>query len=132
MSGLGSLMSNQNNQGGGGSGGGVDLSMIGDIIGGLSSLAGNNRRTRSHKHREEEDDDENESSGFDFESVLNIASSFMGQSGNAEGMMGLLPLVLNTFGGSSTDKHGRSDHSDHSWYMPPILENAHLMWDHFR
>ncbi|XP_058797901.1 uncharacterized protein LOC131668073 [Phymastichus coffea] len=128
ISGLGSLMGNQN-QGGGDGGGGVDLSMIGDLIGGLSSLAGNNRRTRSpHQHEGEE----NESSGFDFDSMLNIASAFMGQSGNAEGIMGLLPLVLDTFAGSSTDKHGKSDHSDHSWFMPPILENIHLMWDHFR
>ena len=125
ISGLGSLMGGA--QGGDG-GGGMDLSMLGNIVEGLSAMggAGQPKQKRATDHSEDK-----EAQGFDFDSMINIASMFMGQQGNAEGLMGLLPLVLDTFSGSST-KDGHSDHSDHSWFMPPILENAHLMWDHFR
>lgn len=133
ISGLGSLMAGQNQVGGdgGGGGGGIDLSLVGDLISGFSSITGGGggggHQKRSHGSQEQPQ----QSSGFDFDSLLNIASAFMGQSGNAEGVMGLLPLVLDTFSGGHS-KGGHDDHSDHSWFMPPILENAHLMWDHFR
>ncbi|XP_014230721.1 uncharacterized protein LOC106655049 [Trichogramma pretiosum] len=138
ISGIGSLMAaTQGGQSGvgqnSGPGAGIDLSMIGNLIGGLSSLSSAASPSHSHQKRSMHHENAAESSegGFDFNSMINIASAFMGQTGNAEGVMGLLPLVLNTFSGN-TDKNGHTDHSDHSWYMPPILENIHLMWDHFR
>lgn len=136
LAGLGSMMAGQGaGGGGGGGGGGIDLSLVGDIISGISSMTSGaqktKRSTKQHQHSSGEED-ESSGGGFDFEGMLNIASAFMGQSGNAEGVMGLLPLVLDTFSGGGGKSGDRHDHSDHSWFMPPILENAHLMWDHFR
>jgi hypothetical protein len=123
ISGLGSIMSGQSH-GPASEESGIDLSIIGDIIGGLSSLSGGSYKSK----RSMDNSIDKESSDFDFDGMLNIASMFMGQTGNAEGFMGLVPIFLDTFSG----KNSRQDHSDHSWFMPPILENAHLMWDHFR
>ena len=128
------MAASQGQSGDKGSGGNIDLSMIGDLIGGLSSLnaASSNQHQHNQKRSISEDNQESSSGGFDFESMLNVASAFMGQSGNAEGVMGLLPVILDTFASGSSNKDGKHDHSDHSWYMPPILEHIHVMWDHFR
>ncbi|XP_014207126.1 uncharacterized protein LOC106638481 [Copidosoma floridanum] len=132
ISGLGSLMAGVQGSGGGAGngdsgGGGLDLSVVSGIIEGLSSLSSGTAQPRRASN---EVGHESESPGFDFNGMLGIASAFMGQTGNAEGAMGLLPLILDTFSGAA--KNDRHDHSDHSWFMPPILENLHLMWDHFR
>lgn len=136
LAGLGSMMAGQAGGGGaGGGGGGIDLSLVGDIIGGISSMAAGAQKTKrsaNSKHPHSGEESESTGGGFDFEGMLNVASAFMGQSGNAEGIMGLLPMVLDTFSGGGGKPGEKHDHSDHSWFMPPILENAHLMWDHFR
>ncbi|KAJ8686757.1 hypothetical protein QAD02_022551 [Eretmocerus hayati] len=138
--GLGSLMAGQGGGGGkdGGGGGGLDLSVVGSIISGLSSLNSAASNTHSKRSIDDGHGHGHESSapasqGFDFDSLLGVASSFLSQSGNAEGVMGLLPLVLDTFSGGGAAKTGNPhDHSDHAWFMPPVLEKLHLMWDHFR
>ncbi|XP_023289404.1 uncharacterized protein LOC105701497 [Orussus abietinus] len=117
---------------------------IGDIISGLGSLvtgansgstlgsifeslteSGNNKRAKR-------DHGDESSGGIDFDTMINLASMFMGQKNAAQGLMGLMPMILQNMGGdfesSSNDKH---DHSGHSWFMPPVLESIHVMWDHF-
>lgn len=134
LSGLGNLIGGaggQRGQGGQREGGGLDLSMLGSIVDMVSSSTGGGGQ------RAKKDSDEEHSGGgggLDFESMLNIAGMFMGSGGNADGMMGLLPMLFDTFGGGSSDgARGRKhDHSSHSWYMPPVLENIHVMWEHFR
>lgn len=70
---------------------------------------------------------------FDFENMINIGSMLLGQRSNGEALLGFLPMILETFniGGDSSDSTKSHDHSGHSWFLPPILENLHVMWDHF-
>lgn len=126
INGLGSLLSGNQN-----GGNGIDLSMISNVIESFSASSGSSEKDH-HSHKEKQKSDEN--NGIDFENVLNIASMFLGQNGNSEGIMGLIPMFLENFANGGSDVSGgkKHDHSDHSWYMPPVLENLHLMWDHFR
>lgn len=133
MSGIGSLMGGVKGVGGGDSGGDIDyMSMIGGVIQGISSATGSKSKRSVSDNLV--DDDESSGGGFDFENMLNIASMFMGQKGNAEGAFGLLPVVMNIFSGvgSKLNSDGTHDHSDHSWYLPPVIEKIHVIWDHFR
>ncbi|XP_046610947.1 uncharacterized protein LOC124300677 isoform X1 [Neodiprion virginianus] len=133
--------------GGNGNGAGQILSGIGSLLAGAGGQGGGNPLVNSvlesfmqsgkgaSRSRRESESEGN--GGFDFETMVNIASMFMGDNpgANAEGIMGFLPMLLQNFGGdgsaggsSGVKKH---DHSGHSWFLPPILENAHIMWEHF-
>ncbi|XP_017889842.1 uncharacterized protein LOC108630832 isoform X2 [Ceratina calcarata] len=122
VSGIGSLFSgNENNQG-------VDLSMIGSVLNGvLNSDKSSKRNARSAETTQQP--------GIDLENIVNMGSMLMGQNGNADLVMGLLPMLLQNLGTESNEVDGppkkAHDHSGHSWYMPPILENLHVMWEHF-
>lgn len=128
LSGVGSLLSGQNGQGGRTGAGGIDLSMLGMLVDTFASATngGDNKRPRSSDH-----DDSNEvEGGMDFDSLLGIASTiFGGSNNNAGNLAGLLPTLLEGFT-SRGHKHS-SDHASHSWYMPPIIENMHVLWEHF-
>nr|XP_012143894.1 PREDICTED: uncharacterized protein LOC100875751 [Megachile rotundata]XP_012143896.1 PREDICTED: uncharacterized protein LOC100875751 [Megachile rotundata]XP_012143897.1 PREDICTED: uncharacterized protein LOC100875751 [Megachile rotundata] len=119
VSGIGSLLGgSENNQG-------VDFSVIGSVLDGMMSSNKNTKRSISADTETNQDQ-----STIDLDDVF---GSFMGQNGNSELLMGLLPMLLQNLGsievaGLSSKPH---DHSGHSWYMPPILENLHVMWDHF-
>ena len=134
LSGLGSLMGGPSaGQGGqaGQGGDGIDLSMLGSIVEMVSSASGGGNK----KSKRDTDGETSEGGSFDFESMMNVASMFMSQGGNAEGLMGFLPMFLDNLGGASSNSVGhdkKQDHSAHSWYMPPVLENLHVMWEHFR
>ncbi|XP_076759445.1 uncharacterized protein LOC143428454 isoform X2 [Xylocopa sonorina] len=125
VSGLGSLFSGNEN------GNGVDLSMLGTV---LSSVV-NSKSKDSRRSARSVETDEHEQPGIDFSNVLNMGSMLLGQNGNFDLLMGVLPMLLSNLGGESNEIDGKShkahDHSGHSWYMPPVLENLHLMWDHF-
>lgn len=116
ISGLSNLISSgQNNQG-------FDISMVGSI---LSALNTGKRSTRDTEHKED--------SGIDWSSVINMGSMFLQQNGNGDMAMGLVPMLLDALGhGINDDDAGNKDHSGHSWFLPPVLENIHVMWEHFR
>lgn len=120
LSGLGSLISGgQNNQG-------FDMSMVGTLLSALSSNGDSNSGKRSA--RDAEHDDEN---AIDWGNVISMGSTFLQQ--NNDMVMGLVPMLLEAFGhGTNDDDGGSKDHSGHSWFLPPFLENIHVMWDHFR
>lgn len=130
LSGLGNLMASVNQQGKNDGTGGVDLSMLGPLMQLVASASsGANQRSKRSNERE------TGAPAFDFESMMSMASMFMGgKSNNMDGIMGLVPMILENFnnGGSSSEKSKSHDHSSHAWFMPPILENLHVMWDHFR
>ncbi|XP_071556267.1 uncharacterized protein [Temnothorax nylanderi] len=115
ISGLSSLMSGgQNNQG-------FDLSMVSSI---LSALNTGKRSTRDTEHKED--------SGIDWASIVNMGSMFFQQSANSDMAMGLVPMLLDALGhGMNDNDAGNKDHSGHSWFLPPVLENIHVMWEHF-
>lgn len=122
MSGIGSLFSGSEN------GQGIDLSMIGSVLNGvMNSDKGSKRSAKSVEAKQEP--------GIDLEGIVNMGSMLMSQNGNSDLMMGLIPMLLSNFGIDNNEVDGASnkmhDHSGHSWYMPPIVENLHVMWDHF-
>ncbi|XP_015127038.1 uncharacterized protein LOC107048401 [Diachasma alloeum] len=129
LSGLGNLMASAsggqnkpNDQGG------MDLSMLGPLLQMVATASGGSQKA------DHEAEQKSRSSGFDFESMLNVASMFMGSNNNNNdvgGLMGLLPMILDNINGGGSQSGRSHDHSGHSWYMPPILENIHVMWDHF-
>lgn len=118
ISGISSLMSGgQNNQG---------FDMIGTI---LSAMTANDNVGR----RSARDTEHDEEGGIDWGNIINMGSMFLQQKANNDILMGLVPLVLETLGHGTKDGHVQStDHSAHSWFLPPILENIHVMWEHFR
>ncbi|XP_014487465.1 PREDICTED: uncharacterized protein LOC106751149 [Dinoponera quadriceps] len=122
LSGLGSLMSGgQNNQG-------FDMSMVGSILNVLGSM--NNGQANHAKRSMNDAQERNEEHGIDWGSVISMGSAFFQQNANSDMVMGLVPMVLETLGHGSNDADA-GDHSGHSWFLPPILENIHVMWDHF-
>ncbi|XP_015585363.1 uncharacterized protein LOC107263061 [Cephus cinctus] len=115
----------------GGKGNSDGVSQILSGIGNLISASTNSQGGEQKSKREARSDD---GGGFDLESMLNMANMFLGQNANSEGLMGLLPMVLENIGssGSSNDVGSKKqDHSNHSWFLPPFLENLHVMWEHF-
>ncbi|KAL0129867.1 hypothetical protein PUN28_001852 [Cardiocondyla obscurior] len=115
ISGLSSLMS------GGQNSPGLDISMVGSI---LSALNTGKRSAR--------DVENNEEPGIDWSSIVNMGSMFLQQNANSDMAMGLVPMLLDALGhGMNDNDAGNKDHSGHSWFLPPILENIHVMWEHF-
>ncbi|XP_077266935.1 uncharacterized protein LOC143899960 [Temnothorax americanus] len=114
ISGLSSLMSGgQNNQG-------FDLSMVGSILSALNT----GKRSGDTEHKED--------SGIDWASIVNMGSMFFQQNANSDMVMGLVPMLLDALGhGMNDNDAGNKDHSGHSWFLPPVLENIHVMWEHF-
>lgn len=115
ISGLSSLMSGgQNNH----------LSMMGSFLD-LLNAGSNKRSARDTEHKEE--------SGIDWGNIISMGSMFLQQNANNDVTLGLLPMLLDSLGhGMKDNDAGNKDHSGHSWFLPPILENIHIMWEHFR
>lgn len=123
LSGISSLMSgdqNQNNQG-------FDLSMVDSIISALSTNDNADKKMEKRDKEHKEDDH-----GIDWGSVISMGSMFLQQNANNDMVMGLVPMVLEALGHGVSDEDARMDHSGHNWFLPPILENIHVMWEHFR
>lgn len=114
ISGLGSLMGGQNQ--------GFD--MIGSVLGALTNDNAGKRSARDTGYDEETD--------IDWGNIINMGSMFLQQKANNDMLMGLVPVVLEALGHGDNDRHTKSnDHSAHSWFLPPVLENIHVMWEHF-
>lgn len=132
ISGLGNLMSaGQNN-----AGGGLDLSMVGSVLSLLDTMnnAGQTKENNVKEHKElKKDKRHQEQYGLDWDNIISMGSAFFQQSSKNDMVMGLVPMMLEALGHASNDDDaGNRDHSGHSWFLPPILENIHVMWDHFR
>lgn len=117
ISGISSLMSGgQNNQG---------FDMVGMILSAMTSSDSVGRKSAK--------DIEHEGSGIDWGNIISLGSMFLQQKANNDVLMGLVPIVLESLGHGNNDGHTKNnDHSAHSWFLPPILENIHVMWEHFR
>lgn len=139
IAGVSSLFAN-----GGGNGGGFDPSMIGNVI---EMFAGGNDNQRAKRGAPQQQ----ENSGPNWEGLLDIAMTFMGNqnggggggqqkrrsaedNGVGGGLMSLLPMVMNvvnSFNSAEGEKIAHA-HKDHAWILPPFLEKIHIMWDHFQ
>lgn len=140
IAGVSSLFAN----GGGNGGGGFDPSMIGNVI---EMFAGGNDNQRAKRGAPQQQ----ENSGPNWEGLLDIAMTFMGNqnggggggqqkrrsaedNGVGGGLMSLLPMVMNvvnSFNSAEGEKIAHA-HKDHAWILPPFLEKIHIMWDHFQ
>lgn len=132
---------------GGGGGGGFDPSIIGNVIemfAGGNSDNGNNQRAKRGAATE--------NSGPNWESMLDIAMTFMGNQNNGGGgggqqkrrsaddnsvgggLMSLLPMVMNVVNSFNSPEGEKiaAQHKDHAWILPPFLEKIHIIWDHFQ
>ncbi|XP_043247949.1 uncharacterized protein LOC122394857 [Colletes gigas] len=123
ISGIGSLFAeNENRQG-------VDYSVIGSV---LDSMVNSNKNAK----RVTRDTDAKQEPSVDLDGLLKMGNMLFGQNVYSDIAMGVMPMLLQNFAGGSNEVDGEPeklhDHSSHSWYMPPILENLHVMWDHFR
>ncbi|XP_050357611.1 uncharacterized protein LOC126778191 [Nymphalis io] len=115
LSGLGSLL--------GGQDGKIDPTLVGSMVSMLAQqITSSNQPTQRQKR-------ETESNDVNMESILSLASGFLGNKNIA----GILPVVMNTLSAFSDEQaNKRADsHKDHSSFLPPILEKAHLYWDVF-
>lgn len=144
LTGISQLISANSGSGNGGSG--FDPSIIGNVIEMFSSSNDNgddddDNQLRT-KRRKRSQGNTGQDNGIGLETILNIASVFMGNSNNIdgpstdkanEGLMSLLPMAIqaiNSFSGAEGEKvHAK--HKDHQWVLPPFLERIHVMWDHF-
>lgn len=139
LTGISQLM-NANGGGNSGSGSGFDPSIIGNVIemftaGGDSSDDDDDDQQQVKRRKRSND------GGIGIDTILNIASAFMGNTNNVdshadkanEGLMSLLPMAIqaiNSFNGPAGEKvHAK--HKDHQWVLPPFLERIHVLWDHF-
>lgn len=139
LSGIGQLINANSGRNGGNSG--FDPSIIGNVIEMFTSNAGGDEDEQPSVKRRRRSNSASQDNGIGLETVLNIASAFMGNSndidGHAsksnEGLMSLLPMAIqaiNSFVGPDGEKlHAK--HKDHQWVLPPFLERIHVMWDHF-
>ncbi|XP_035739648.1 uncharacterized protein LOC118449319 isoform X1 [Vespa mandarinia] len=95
----------------------------------FSSMSGSFDKKRSTR----DTDDSKEEQNFNFKNIINIGKMLLGQQENGEALLGFLPMIIDIFnnGGESTGSSKKYDHSGHSWFLPPILENLHVMWNHF-
>lgn len=102
----------------------------GSLVETLTSMGESpNKRTARDVGNSKEDN-------FGFENMINLGSMLLGQRSNSEALFGFLPMIFDSLnnGGNSLDSSippKKHDHSGHSWFLPPILENLHIMWDHF-
>lgn len=140
ISGLGSLLANNN--GARSNGGGFDASMIGNVIEMLTASDSDSAPASNKRQRRKRQSTNDNQSGFGLDSIISVASAFFGNSNEADGsqangandgLMSLLPMLMqtvNSFVGAEGERlHAK--HSDHALVLPPFLEKIHIMWDHF-
>ncbi|XP_046973154.1 uncharacterized protein LOC124539841 [Vanessa cardui] len=115
LSGLGSLL--------GGQDGKIDPTLVGSMVSMLAQQVSSSNQPTQRQKREAESNDIN------MESILNMASGFLGN----KNLAGMLPLIMNSLSAFSDEQaNQRADsHKDHSSFLPPFLEKAHLYWDVF-
>lgn len=138
------------NGGGAGGGGGFDPSLIGNVI---EMFAGGNENAGGQRAKRGAQENAG-SGGPNWESLLDIAMTFMGnqngggggqgnqqrkrsggeESGLGGGLMSLLPMVMNVVNSFNSPQGEKiaAAHKDHAWILPPFLEKIHIMWDHFQ
>lgn len=105
----------------GGQNGNIDPSVIGSVVSMFAQQMASNEPRRQKR--------ELESNDLNMESILNLASGFLGNK-NAGGVMTLLMNTLNSLSDNEVQKRSDS-HKDHASFLPPFIEKAHLYWDLF-
>uniref|UniRef100_A0A182Y8S4 Uncharacterized protein n=1 Tax=Anopheles stephensi TaxID=30069 RepID=A0A182Y8S4_ANOST len=159
LSGLGSMLAAGANggAGGGGGGGGFDPALIGNVIqmfagaasggGGLDDDEPVRRQQQGGSKRQKRKAQPDQAQNPLVDTMLTMATSWLANynsadhdrdspsngAGGADALMNLLPLAVQAFQSFSGPEMERTHakHKDHSWVLPPFLENIHVMWDQF-
>lgn len=122
---------------------GFDPSIIGNVIE-MFTAGGDNTDDDDDQpqvKRRKRSNSSSQDSGIGIDTILNIASAFLGNSNDVDssadrpndGLISLLPMAIqaiNSFNGPAGDEVN-AKHKDHQWVLPPFLERIHVMWDHF-
>lgn len=112
--GIGSLL--------GGKDGKIDPNVIGSMVSMFAQQMTTTEKPKRQKREESEGD-------FDLEGMLSLATGLLGNKNSAGGWSSYLPLIMNSL---NVEAEKRADeHKDHSSFLPPFLEKAHLYWDVF-
>ncbi|CAG9794875.1 unnamed protein product [Diatraea saccharalis] len=131
LSGIGSLL--------GGQDGKIDPALIGSVLSMFSQQTANNDQPKREKrqikeevkqqNKEEVKQQNKEENDINLGSILNLASGLLGNQNVAS----LLPIIMNTMNSFSEPETNKRaiEHRDHSSFLPPYLEKAHLYWDLF-
>ncbi|CAB3257659.1 unnamed protein product [Arctia plantaginis] len=114
LSGIGSLL--------GGKDGKIDPAVIGSMVSMFAQQMTTTEKPKRQKREEKEGD-------FDLEGMLNLASGLLGNKNNGGGLSSYLPLIMNSLNAEAEKR--ADEHKDHSSFLPPFLEKAHLYWDIF-
>ena len=146
LSGLGSLLASSGQDK---NTGGLDPQLIGQMVsmfanqamsgdngdGDTNNVDINNNEIKKSKTKKASSND----GGIDWESMLNLASTFMaaqqGENGGGwEGVLSMLPMLL---GGGETGngvKKMPNKHQQHkaTSYLPPFMETLYDYWEHFK
>ncbi|XP_058116238.1 uncharacterized protein LOC131287884 [Anopheles ziemanni] len=158
LSGIGSMLAANGGGGGGGGGAGFDPALIGNVIqmfaGAASSAGGGDeaadepvrRQGAGGKRQKRRASAEQAGSNPLVDTMLSMASSWLANynsaehdqdqpaaGGGADALVNLLPLAVQAFQSFTGPEMQRTQekHKDHSWVLPPFLENIHVMWDQF-
>lgn len=126
ISGIGSMLTN--NQGG------LDTEMLGNVISMFadsSSFGGPPKSRKNRKSIETNEIDDGDSSNLG-SLMSELTNEFLDDNGKAQ-VLSYIPMIFKTLT-SFTDadaKQHASEHANHSWLIPPIMEKLHIYWDHF-
>ncbi|XP_077288320.1 uncharacterized protein LOC143912805 [Arctopsyche grandis] len=139
ISSLGALFTNKD--------GNLDPNVLGSVISAFAESAMANKHEGGKQHesklKSKNTKSQQAESGLDMNTILNVASAFLGQqnqnqehsNGNnaVDDIVGALPMLMNTFSafnGPEADEREHK-HSGHAAFLPPIVEKLHVYWDHF-
>lgn len=111
LQGLGSILT-QNADGKGG----LDPAMLGNVLSMFNTAGGGKS-----------------ANGPDVSGLLSLAGQFFSRQGNTDGLMDYLPTIMETVG-TFMGLDGETpvgSHSDHNWFLPPVLEKMHILFEQF-
>lgn len=108
---------------------------VGAMLGVLGQLMNANKMQPTPPNAND-DPAKQQGSGIDIQSMMNIASLFMGpQSGDGNGgLMNLLPVAMQaitSFNGPAGDK-ASAQQKDFLSFLTPYLEQIYAFWDQFK
>lgn len=108
----------------GGQNGQIDPSLVGNMISMFTQTMTPQQPKVERKKRSQ-----NEDNDINLESILSLASGFLGNK-NSESVLPLVMNVISAFSGNEAQKKAE-EHKEHATFLPPFLEKAHLYWDLF-
>lgn len=133
ISGLGNLLVSEsiNQQGKNDGQSSIDLTMFAPF---MQLLASSSMAASNHMKKMPSDQKSN-TPAIDFESFMSMANMFIGfKTDKIESIMDLLPILLQRMNSGGLFKEKLEDHaySSGSWYLPPVIENLYIVWEHLR